>query len=66
MKLHENSNKNFLPLIDFGFWDMQIDSFAFLSLASIIMQLESALNSLYQLYSDNAKSIHYFVWNNYR
>ena len=41
---------------------MQIDSFAFLSFVLIIVQLDSALNSLYQLYSDTAKSIHYFVW----
>ena len=50
---------------------MQIDPFAFLSLASIIVaflslasiivQLESALNSLYQPYSHTAKSIRYVV-----
>ena len=45
--------------LSFSFHDMQIDSFALLSLASIIVQLESALNSLY---SQTAKSIHYFVW----
>ena len=33
--------------LSLSFHDMQIDSFAFLSLASIILQLESALNSLY-------------------
>ena len=33
----------------FSFHDIQIDSFAFLSLASIIVHLESALNSLYTL-----------------
>ena len=38
---------------------MEIDSFAFLSLAFIIMQLEIALNSMY---SHAVKSIHYFVW----
>ena len=38
---------------------MQIDFFAFLSVALIIVQLESALNSLY---SHTAKSIHYSVW----
>ena len=39
---------------------MQIDFFTFLSsLTSIIVQRESALNSLY---SHTAKSIHYFVW----
>ena len=34
--------------ISFSFRDIKTDSFAFLSLAPIIMQQESALNSLYQ------------------
>ena len=33
--------------LSFSFHDMQIGCFAFLSLASIIVQLESALNNLY-------------------
>ena len=49
-ELHENV----LSLILFQ--GMQTDSFAFFLLASIIVQLESALNSLY---SHTRKSIHY-------
>ena len=43
----------------FSFHDMEINSYAILSLALIIVQLESALNSLYP---HTAKSNHYFVW----
>ena len=50
--LSRTSWKIFLIL----FHGMQIDSFAFFLLASIIVQLESALNSLY---SHTRKSIHY-------
>ena len=45
--------------LSFSFYNMQIDFFAFLLVALIIVQLESALNSLY---SHTAKSIHYSVW----
>ena len=48
--LFQERHKNFLSL------GMQIDSFAFFSLTSIIVQLESVLNSLY---SHTRKSIHY-------
>ena len=50
----QERHENFLSLILFH--GMQIDSFAFFLLASIIVQLESALNSLY---SHTRKSIHY-------
>ena len=47
---HENFYENFLPLILFRqrFGNMKIHSFGSLLLASIIVQLESALISLYQ------------------
>ena len=51
--LFQERHKNFLSL------GMQIDSFAFFSLTSIIVQLESVLNSLY---SHTRKSIHYIFW----
>ena len=50
----QERHENFLSLILFQ--GMQIDSFAFFFLASVIVQLESALNSLY---SHTKKSIHY-------
>ena len=50
----QERHENFLSLILFH--DMQIDSFALFLLAWILVQLESALNSLY---SQSRKSIHY-------
>ena len=50
----QERHENVLSLILFH--GMKIDSFAFLLLTSIIVQLESALNSLY---SHTRKSIHY-------
>ena len=50
----QERHENFLSLILFH--DMQIDSFALFLLAWILVQLESALNSLY---SHTRKSIHY-------
>ena len=51
--LFQERHENFLSIILFH--DMQIDSFAFFSLASIIVLLENTLNSLY---SHTRKSIH--------
>ena len=50
----QERHENFWSLILFH--DMQIDSFALFLLAWILVQLESALNSLY---SHTRKSIHY-------
>ena len=46
----KNVMKIFMKIfyLSFSFRDIRIDSFAFLSLDSIIVQLEIALNSLYQ------------------
>ena len=46
----QNVMKIFMKVfyLSFSFRDMQIDSFALLALASIIVLLESTLNSLYQ------------------
>ena len=51
--IFQERHENFLSIILFH--DMQIESFAFFSLASIIVLLENTLNSLY---SHTRKSIH--------